>query len=250
MPESTLSVSRSALAALIGWKIGVGRDSSAWSSNATTNVTRSLEAGLRSFYGAHDWTFLHPVATLSTISGQDIYDLPDDFTHPESDFTWNSTTGSRQKIKWIDEGRIREMRQGLTMSSGWPAWAGLTRTPPQGIIGTRYQVRFERPFDASYSLEYKYRAMPSNLTDDSTYPHGGADHAETIIAACLAAAEWQIEGNYGMEHQMFQEKLAGSIQRDDRLRPWRAGYNGDGPTDSLQRRHHIDVILNGVNLDA
>ncbi len=248
--ESTLSVTRGVLAEAIGWKIGVGRDSTAWSTKATANVTRALEQGLRSFYGAHDWTFLHPVATLSTVAEQRIYNLPDDFGSPETDFTFNEETGCRRGIKFIDELRVRSMRQGLTTSSGWPAWCALLRVKPAGIVGTRYQVEFERPFDAVYGLQYKYRAIPDSLTDDNTYPHGGEEHAETILAACLAAAEWQIQNTYGLEQQKYQECLQGSIMRDNRMRPWRAGINFDGPRDEYHPRHHIDLVYNGVNLDA
>ena len=99
---------------------------------------------------------------------------------------------------------------------------------PDGVAGTRYQLEFDREPNAAGRVTYRYHAIPNMISATSPHPHGGAEHAETIMASVKSAAEFHIDSMHGVHHQKFLERLSASISRDNRLRPRNLGYNGDG----------------------
>ncbi len=82
--------------------------------------------------------------------------------------------------------------------------------------------------DVAYTIIGEYKHIPDALTGLLPYPPGGGDHAETIMAACLAAAELFLDDEKGVRWQYFMERLAASVAVDSRKKGSNLGYNGDG----------------------
>lgn len=64
MAEPTLSMDYSALQIAVGDFLGLGRDTTAWSTDNTNRVDEIMISGLREFYSAHDWSFLKQNTTI------------------------------------------------------------------------------------------------------------------------------------------------------------------------------------------
>lgn len=65
MAESTLSLQRSDLRTVVGDFLGYGTDQANYASAKSSEVDRYIDSGMREFYGAHDWEFLKPIASLT-----------------------------------------------------------------------------------------------------------------------------------------------------------------------------------------
>ena len=72
--ESSLSIGYQDLQTKVGYALGYGRDSTAWTTNDLLDIDDCIESGLRQFYyppilpgqkAAHEWTFLRPVDSLT-----------------------------------------------------------------------------------------------------------------------------------------------------------------------------------------
>ncbi len=172
---------------------------------------------MRSFYfpdNGHNWTFLRPYASLSVTTGNRTFDLPADYSGMESNFTWPAGSGVNfPTITVIDKTYFdRVMQTSTTIAvNGKPVYAAIYIKTLGGP--TTQQVVFDRPFDANYALTFRYRARPATIAT-TAIPLGGEEHADTIIAACLAAAEWQIMNMRGVEFQKYQERLQSSMKFD------------------------------------
>lgn len=244
MAESTLTKLYSDLRAAIGFELGYGRTSGSWTSEQTANIAACLEDGQRRFYAAHEWSFLELVATIATSANVSAYNLPDDFASILGDITWPASGGGYCSIVVVGEGQIRAMNQGLNLGSGRPTHAATrVKSGYDGTSSTRWEVIFNRAFDAIYTITYRYRILPSKLTSDK-YPLGGMQHADTLESACLAAAEQKLNGVRGVHWDEYQRLLAISIQRDNEQKPSRFGYNGDGDAILGDPRMEAEVLYN------
>jgi hypothetical protein len=237
--ESTLSLTRADLREEIGYTLGYGRTSGSWTAGQQADIDSCLESGLRQFYyppNGHEWTFLRPTTTLTTAADDDEYDLPDDFGSLEGDLTWQTEGSGYCSIPIVGEGQVRALRQGLDAVAGKPTAACVRPKAFAGTsVGQRFELFFDRPFDGTYTLEYQYRVLPPALSASIIYPYGGAAHAETILASCLAVAEQRIDAGNGRYKQEFAERLQASVAADNRNRPAFVGYVGDGT-----RRRNLD----------
>lgn len=225
-------------------------------------VLAVLEAGLRQFYlppalpnqaSTHAWYFLHPVWALDTVSGQRVYDLPDDFGSLEGDPVWDATASTGvSKLVIVKEDRLARFRAGDEPASGIPRYGALTPKPATAVSGTRWQLEFERTANAAYKLWIRYHAVPSAISDSSPYPHGGAEHSETILASVKSAAEFHIESRHGVHHQKFLERLQASISLDNRKRPRRLGYSSDrgGLDEFAIEPESMPLYYNGTLVEA
>jgi len=177
-----------------------------------------------------------------TISGQQDYDLPDNFGDIEGVLTFSSSSQGYISIPTSSESELRRRRQ-FTTSSGRPVVAAVRPKSFDGSNGQRYELMLWPPPDSSYTLTYKYLAIPNALSDTYPYPMGGEIHAETILLSCLAAAEEYIEDDLGVKKSEYLDRLRTSIETDRQMiTPETLGYNGDNSdtyyeSDSRFKRH-------------
>lgn len=258
MAESSLSLGFSDLRSEIGYFLGYTRDSGNWSAGEITEINAVLSAGLRQFYFPpplgqglpHEWSFLRPITTIPTVADTSDYTLPDDFAGMEGDMTFAASDNVAGPVEIVGEHQIRKLREGNTSSSGIPRFGSVRPKTTDGTTGQRFQLNLWPTPDAVYTLYYRYKLLPSALTSIAPYPYGGAPHAETLKASCLAAAEIDIDDEKGPRWAHFQAMLAASIAHDRLAQPpEKLGYNGDY-SDSQARRHYPvrlqNVSYNGV----
>lgn len=162
-----------------------------------------------------------------TQTGAD-YDLPDDFGGLVGKFTFGEDDGWIP-IPQVSEGQMRTNRQ-FNKGTARPLICALR---PKDVTtsedeGQRFEVLFDPSPDSTYTLSYKYRALPTRMTDDKPFPLGGLFHGETIKALCLAAAEQAENDEKGMHWSTAMERLNSSIKLDrEAMVPATLGYNAD-----------------------
>ncbi|UCH89873.1 MAG: hypothetical protein JSV49_04310 [Thermoplasmata archaeon] len=145
------------------------------------------------------------------------YDLPDDFGGIEGNLV-HAEGSNRPDVRIIGEGKIRSLRATTTLRT-YPEFAAI-RPKKQTITttGQRFEILFFPIPAVAYTLKYRMLVLPELLVDTTlTHPYGGAMHAETIIASCLAIAESQEDEVRGVKWQEFMDRLAASIEIDKKM---------------------------------
>ncbi len=189
---------------------------------------------------ASAWTEDTETAAEYTLKHDGNYDLPDDWGGIKGNIVIESVN-YKPNIVLVGEGRIRTLRQQSPQNTG----SSSTTTPFYAAIrpkehtvtttGQRYEIMFFPLPETVYTISYIKRILPQMLvTSTLEYPYGGTSHSETILAACLAVAEEQENGNRkdGQKvfdkKDLFKERLAASIEIDKQMNSVEFfGYNGD-----------------------
>lgn len=236
MSESTLALSYTDLTSEVGFFLGWGRGANfgdpAWTSAQTNTINVCVSSGLRKFYNPdppYDWEFLKPLGNIVLPVNASTVQLPDDFGGAEDVITVLATTTQLTwTIKITLESNLRQLYQVTPDAVGRPLMAAL-----QPIKGTQFgqgqrQQLFVYPLaDAEYTLQLRYYVNPDAISPSFPYPYGGAQHAETIRAAVLAAAEMTLDGMKGTWDLEFTSRLAASVSVDRRSKAQLVGYNND-----------------------
>jgi hypothetical protein len=241
----------------VGQYAGYGTNPEIWSHAQDRQVSSFIQDGLMRFITsaplpgdrvAWEWSFLRPVATLGTVADQDTYLLPDDFAMIQGLITFApGDSVIYPPISIVSEEDIRNRRQRHTSYSGQPVVAAVTPKRNEGVGIQRYNLDLWPTPDGEYTLSYRYRINPPSLSDSTKYPPGGVSHAQTILAACLAAVDIVFSKNGGHEAR-YVERLAASVHLDRRVNaPEYLGRNGDG---SSRRRsvHDLESYVHWANL--
>lgn len=199
----------------------LGYPMSGWSTDETTSITDALRCGLRWFYfptgeNTHEWTFIRKSLTINLVSGTNWYTLPMDFERVSSAI---GSSVNKHPLVYTNESSIR-LRILNSSKSGNPEYCAVRNAEIAGE--TRYEIGVYPTPDAASTLQLWYVHNPGIITAVNTKPAGGVTHAETILAACLAAAEAQqnpetLTGEGGIHMQIFQNYLASSIATDKTL---------------------------------
>lgn len=261
MAESSLSITYDDLRTAVGFYIGYKRsDKDEWSDEQNSIVDEIINSGLRQFYyppllddqlQPHEWSFLKPVETLTTVSGTGDYDLPDDYGGYEGRWTFASNL-NYPDIDIISESQIRTMRN-MNDSSGVPRYAAIRpKEMTSGTEGQRFEVMLYPEPAAAYVISYRKVIRYNILSDTNQYPAGGTEHGETIKESCLDVAERMMNDEAGVHHQAFMARLAASIAHDRKTNiPEYLGYNGNSPVIPIAGRSVIrnnTIKYNGVDI--
>lgn len=269
MAESTLALTRNELEGAIGWFLGFGyglaNGDTAWTTQQQAMITAARRAGLRSFYTAsaglmdgtdgYEWSFLRPQASLALASGGNTVQLPEDYQGIEGRLSiTSSATTVYRPVPVVGIGLVQEQYARMPSLTGWPMMCAIQPIrAPSAIKGQRFQLYFYPLADQAYTVVFQYHINPQDISTEMVYPYGGAAHSETIIAACLAAAEQRQDDAAGVQTQRYQALLQGSIALDRRNKPQLNGYcgdNSDQPARFWDRRQEIyetdAVLFNGV----
>lgn len=227
----------------VGFYLGWTRTSSNWTSDQSATINAVIASGERQFYvppilpgerHIHEWSFLKPVMTITTVSGQGDYGLPHDFGGIEGCLTYNANQGYRE-LRIIGEGEIRKFRQ-RTATSGYPRFAAVRPYRAEGTTSQRYELMLWPEPDGAYDLTFKYNVLTDSMSSSRTYPFGEAVHGECLLESCLAVAEQRVNDQRGVHWEMFMQRLAASIFYDRQTnRQEFFGYNGDSSDDRRGR---------------
>lgn len=157
------------------------------------------------------------------------YDLPDEFGGIDGPLTFRPGRAELYApVEIINERQIDIRRQRKSPQTGRPTCAAIRPKVLDQTVGQRYTVTLDPPPDDLYEFRYRMTANPPKLDATSKYPMGGLPHAETILQACLAAAEQHLDGQRGTHYGYFVEALNASITHDKQATtPETLGYNGD-----------------------
>lgn len=233
----TLGVNKAYLRRMIGKTLKITPHPSVWSHTQTKQVQTALEIGLRKFYSpvilpgekySHEWSFLKPLAQITTVSGIHTYLLPEDFAIIGGPLTFApGTTSLYPPVEIMGEEYVRYRRQ-HTEASARPAMACVQ--PVLGDDGTtRYELALWPTPDTAYTMFYRYQINPHTLSDEVSLPIGGQVHAQTALEACLSAAEEMNGVGEGLHTRRFLDCLRASVSHDRKVSsPDMLGYNGDG----------------------
>lgn len=159
-------------------------------------------------------------------------------------------TTSYGPLSIVGEFDIRN-RQQRDISTGAPKRIAIrsqtvTTTTSQG---TRWEFIVDPFPDDVYTIRYQYRILPDLITSTVAYALGGSQHAQTLLEACLAAAEMVTSDVQGPHYAEFMRYLGASIEYDKSLTAQATfGYNGDGFIDdeTLGRNPGLYITYNGV----
>lgn len=237
MAEPTLALKLKDLQAKLGVFAGWGRGSlfseTAWTTQQQAIIDDATQSGLRCFYYpevVHDWTFLHPTATIILAEGETLVSLPDDYAGLDSDLTLVTTSATTipLRIRWKDEGVVRKAFSLAPTVTGPPQM--VTVRPIKGTTinkGQRFELLFFPEADDDYTMQFQYTLNPDYITTTLPYALGGAQHTETVLESCLAAMENRLDDAMTVHTIRFKERMAASIAMDKKNRPLQLGYNYD-----------------------
>lgn len=265
MSDSSLALSFDDLRSAVGRELGFGSSASGWCESDALLIDRDVASGLRTFYfppvlpgetKMHEWSFFRPIGSVVTAAGVGDYDLPDDYGGLCGELSFSDADGAMRPIILTGEGRIRTLRQredaGVAII-GYPEFAAVRPKAHDGTEHQRWQIQFWPEPSASYTVMLPYNVIPAGLTAAQKFPYGGAQHSETLLAACLAAMERRDKGTEGVHHAAFYRLLQSSISLDrSAFGPAILGYNADRsqPTTFGSRRVLQPVTYNGVVYDG
>lgn len=251
MPESTLNLTYTDLKGQTGLFLGYGQGTDfgepAWTAGQSGVIVSLVRSGLRQFYwpppleqggSSYDWSFLKPVSEFTLASGTHVVPLPDDFGGFEGELAFTQDgTSPFMPLPLTGIGHVDAKFAMFGTSTGWPQLAAVE--PIKGTTptaGQRFQLKVWPTAADTYTIRAAYYLLPDALTGAQPNVYGGAQHAETVLASCRAAAEVCLDDQIGPQWQNFMQKLATSVSIDRRLKPQVLGYNGDRSDDRERRR--------------
>lgn len=236
--EQTLSINKGYLKRLIGKEAGFGPHSSLWTHAQSKQVQAIMETGLRKFYDpvvlpgerySHEWSFLRPYGSVTTIAEVYEYDLPIDFALMTGPLTFApGESALYPALEIYGEEQLRTRRQWSSASYSRPTMAAIVPKNVGEDGRTHYSLHFWPTPEAGYTIYFRYRTSPDSLSDEAALPIGGPPHAQTVMEACLAAAEEMAGVGNGTHGVKFIERLRASVSHDRQVNaPDTLGYNHD-----------------------
>ena len=198
-----------------------------WAANAdlwyTATDTLAHRESVASLGGDTSLTLDDTTATPDVAAGttyslrQHTYALPDDFAGMASNgFTLRRDQKYLGQIILVNEQKIRQWDDDNSL--GVPREAALIPIAATLTQPTRWEVTF-RPFtNVPYELDYRYSAVPPNITSTAAYHWGGAPISELMLASILDYA-WQIVRDSTEKHQDYLDCLKTAVQQDRKLHP-------------------------------
>lgn len=169
------------------------------------------------------------------------YTLPADFGGQYTgSISFIANTNRGMTLSWVDEAAIRERRQNYNIESGTPYWAAVRLMPTpsfnpltnvSGLLQTnrrRWELMTWRISSDFLSVIFPYMLHFQdlvNLTDTPPCPFG---HDESILAACRAIAEKEVEDAMGPDWDYYHKIcLPNSYRVDAMSAPKKIGYFGN-----------------------
>lgn len=242
MPEPTLSISNNELEADVGWFLGLGRGANysetAWSTRNQLSITKAVKSGLRMFYfpavlpgdaSAYSWSFIRPMREVTLIEGESSVALPDDCGGIEGDVMFVDSGRMVCAAVITNEQRVARLYADYPDVTGQPQYCAI-RIPSTTSInkGQRSNLYVYPTADEDYTLQFQMYLNPDALSASFPYALGGTTHIETIRAACLAAAERDINNVMdGPQQRFFLERMRASVSLDRRNKAQTFGLNTD-----------------------
>lgn len=110
----------------------------------------------------HQWSWLKPIAELTTVAGQSAYALPADFTSFEGPLTFKNANYLYREIKVTSELTVRKHIEAST-GTGRPEYAAVRFKETDTSGNQRYELLLWPVPDAAHVLQYRYRINQTAL---------------------------------------------------------------------------------------
>lgn len=172
-----------------------------------------------------------------SVTGDDTYRAPDDFdaiVHrmyyaSASEQGWSPLENvSVDNLVWMRDDQL----------TGMPRYFAVK--PVLNLAGQqRWDFMFYPEPDSEYTLAFRYRVNPNNLTSTSTAHYGGVWFSQLLLASARSAAEFEIYREHGPRHADFLEKLAAATKMDRDTQAQTMGYIGDSSGDIPRRNVRV-----------
>jgi hypothetical protein len=159
------------------------------------------------------------------------YDMPSDFSGFAGPMVYRpGTSTAYDPIKFTSWGVIRRLRQLYGASTTRPTKACLVAKTLDLTATQGHKIIFDYQSNSAYVLYYKYKVNPDALDAANLYAAGGPDHSETLLAACVYAADRSFSEDperIERSRQTFLTRLAASIADDEDQSPDTVGQMRD-----------------------
>ena len=251
--EQSFFTLRTRIADDLGWTRHAGN----WSSDEIDRLDEIINAGYQQFIypvtlegemSSHEWSFLRPTATVSTVADTYVYDMPSTFGAMVSDLVYDEDEYETRIVEQVTPGMI-DRNRAVNSSSGRPCMYALRpKTVGMTAAQTTQLMLWPTP-DAAYGLLYHYDAYVGTLSEANAYMLGGQAHFETILQSCrdIAATRYK-DDTAGREHALYLERLRASVEADRRLSPKTLGWNENGRRITHLRHGHSFTVSLRNNL--
>lgn len=222
-------------------------------------VERILKEGMRMFYDPdvlpgeekHQWSFLKPTLAIDMAEGVWHYDLPPDFAMFTGPLNYQPDANALYCPIEIVGAEQVQYRIQQASSSGRPTIAAY-RIKSDAGSETAYELIVHPAPNDSYRVMAPIKINPLAPSTALELPVGDQSHVQTLIEACLAAAE--VFNKSGAVHQdRFAARLRSSVSHDRQVNcPPYLGKNldrSDGYVDEMSwlRLHGGNLVtLNGM----
>jgi len=176
------------------------------------------------------------------------YDLPEDFAN----FIGEPTTqrgDDTGRLSIAQDSHLRQLVES-DASTGAPRYVAKRHISGKGKAKSQSKLIVYPIPTAAETLTVQYAVVPPRLSDESPWPLCGAEHAQTILACCLAVMEERGGGEANTFRAKMSETLASSISID--LESGDATTDGVWPTSDntlLTSRQHIEKRI-GLHIGA
>lgn len=206
----------------VGQYMGWGPNFNAFNHEQQSVADLIIQRGLKQFYfpeeigngGRHNWSFLTPIATVTTANATITYDLPSDFNGMIEGFSLPAANGG-QKIAMVSEDQMRQLRSTESPAGAVPKYAALRPKVATGAAVQIWEVLLYPTPASILVLTYRYKINPPVIAATATtFPFGGTSHVETMLASMLGCAEEYKTGARGPCHAQFLKKLSSSVELD------------------------------------
>lgn len=210
----------------VGYYLQWGRDEAVWSTENEATIEEMVNSGYRQFLlppaigdaPPHRWSFLvGKTATISLVTGEDVYDMPEDWGGGTREFYWPTAEGVR-RIPVISYDELLTLKA-MNDSTATPFYAAIhpKTVTHQGSANARFEVTLHPQPDSDLNttvMACNYSVDLDALGTDTNYPVGGAAHSETLLESCLAVAELRVNDEAGPHTDKFMIQLLASVQYD------------------------------------
>lgn len=243
-----LSIAFHELQSRIGAWLGYGRGNvvaadTAWKPEQAARIKDGTKGGLARFYwpwseqhqNTYDWSFLRPFETVTLLSGNSTVLLPQDFGGLEGSCFLPDSTSIPRILTNAGPAQIASRFAILPDETGSPEFVAIRPRKITGAGPQRNELYVFPEADADYEIQFQYYINPTYLSGDMPYAYGGPQHAQTLLAACLATTELDWDGKIAEREVEFQKRLSASIQIDRRNKQQFFGYNGN----PIRDRHGV-----------
>ena len=145
------------------------------------------------------------------------YNLPDDYAGiASSGFTLRRDQKVLGQIPIVNEQEIR--RYDNDDITGPPEMAAIIPEVATATDPTRWRAIFYPSPDDDYELDYRYTAVPPNVTPSAGFHWGGAPISELMLASILDYA-WQYVRDSNEKHDDYLKCLETAVKQDRKRYP-------------------------------